>query len=606
MSRRQRRGQKNKQSGRIVGETVRHEETSPIAPDASDTSGSQPAPDQPVTGQPDVVPSRIVKFWNRLKRLPGDLAIGLILVGGYFLRSIGLDLKPPHFDEGINGFFVQKLWREGYYHYDPNNFHGPLYFYILAFTELFSGRSIVGYRFANGLISLAVIALVARHRRFFGKSAIWAALITGVSTGFVFYSRYAIHESLFIFCQVLFSYGYFLWQEQRSRKSLACMAIGFFATIAIKETFFIFFMTWGIAAVAVKVFQRWRQPVLTKGAKRKSAKASEANLKVSVKTERTGFWNQEATIHDWIYAVSIGCFFLMVLFTGFFINPSGLRDMFTAYAVWTKTGTANSGHEKPFFYWIDLLYRYEWPALISLACCLPIFFFLESRKRLIALLAFGVWLSYSIIPYKTPWLILNILWPLAFVFGFIIEQIPRIPSWTARQLCRLVLLASLVANIHVMLRLNFQDFARATEPYVYVQSTNQMKYVIDFISERVQKFPEELNMKLLVLVRDPWPLPWLFASYPRLTYGAADKVELDDASVIMIDGAQQKALEDRLTQAFYRLRFQIRDSYEGGFCYFNFDKFKGIVPSDSEVVGPSATRKGSAGSEPTASPGVSK
>ena len=47
-------------------------------------------------------------------------------------------MKPPHFDEGINGWFVDQMMRTGYYKYDPSNYHGPLHFYVLfLFTDSF-------------------------------------------------------------------------------------------------------------------------------------------------------------------------------------------------------------------------------------------------------------------------------------------------------------------------------------------------------------------------------------------------------------------------------------------------------------------------------------
>src|SRR5262245_7634021 len=55
----------------------------------------------------------------------------LILIVAAVLRLVWLDVKPAHFDEGVNGYFVDRMTRDGFYQYDPTNFHGPLHFYIL-------------------------------------------------------------------------------------------------------------------------------------------------------------------------------------------------------------------------------------------------------------------------------------------------------------------------------------------------------------------------------------------------------------------------------------------------------------------------------------------
>ena len=521
-----------------------------------------------------------------LKRFAGRVILCAALLAAFILRSIKLGIKPPHFDEGINGYFVAKVWKDGFYTYDPSNFHGPLYFYFLQFTEVILGRSLEAYRFATGLISLSCIILMAKHRRFFGANVIWAVVVASISTGFVFYSRYSIHESLFIFFQLLFTLGYFLYEEERSRKAALLMVLGFFGTMAVKETFVVFFAVWFIATLSLRILK------------------IRPNLPIEI--ERRGFFAQKASVNDWIALITIGFFAESFLFSGFFLHPQGFRDMFAAFAIWTKTGTGNSGHEKPFYYWVTLLLRYEWPTFITLLVAGPLFFFVDRRKRLMILFALGTFAAYSLIPYKTPWLILNLLWPLLFVSGFALEKVAKFKSWNLRWICRLAFVAAMIAMSHQMLKLNFENYANPQEPYVYVQSTTGMKQVLDDVEARVKAFPEDLNMDVLVLVRDPWPLPWVFGEYPNLKYGQADTVELNHPGVILIDGTERAVIEKRLKSQVWRLPFKIRDSYDGGFAYLDFDKFKGIVPSDSIVVKPSleATPEGAVG-QPSLPPGAS-
>jgi len=61
---------------------------------------------------------------------------------GAFLRLSYLTLVPLHHDEGVNGNFLVTLVREGSYHYDPQNYHGPtLYFFsaIIPWIARFLG-----------------------------------------------------------------------------------------------------------------------------------------------------------------------------------------------------------------------------------------------------------------------------------------------------------------------------------------------------------------------------------------------------------------------------------------------------------------------------------
>src|ERR1700739_3270189 len=64
-----------------------------------------------------------------------------IVVVAFVFRVAWLDIKPAHFDEGVNGWFVDEMTRQGFYHYDPTNFHGPLHFYVLFLAQTLFGRS---------------------------------------------------------------------------------------------------------------------------------------------------------------------------------------------------------------------------------------------------------------------------------------------------------------------------------------------------------------------------------------------------------------------------------------------------------------------------------
>src|SRR4051794_24221506 len=65
----------------------------------------------------------------------------IIVAFALALRLAWLGMKPPHFDEGVNGWFVDQMTRQGYYHYDPGNYHGPFHFYVLFLAQTLFGRN---------------------------------------------------------------------------------------------------------------------------------------------------------------------------------------------------------------------------------------------------------------------------------------------------------------------------------------------------------------------------------------------------------------------------------------------------------------------------------
>ncbi len=78
--------------------------------------------------------------------------------------------------------------------------------------------------------------------------------------------------------------------------------------------------------------------------------------------------------------------------------------------------------------------------------------------------------AYSIVNYKTPWCIIAFIWPLFFVFGAMLLIVPKKYRLATNISVGLVLWASLLTSI----RLNFFRCSTFEEPYVYVQTYNDI------------------------------------------------------------------------------------------------------------------------------------
>ena len=124
------------------------------------------------------------------------VAAASILIVAAVLRFYDLDLVPLHHDEGVNGNFLVRLVREGYYHYDPANYHGPtLYYFAAIFPWLLRllfgphardtyGLTTTAIRFVPALFGLATIGLIFTLRRNLGTFAtLTAAGLLAVSPG---------------------------------------------------------------------------------------------------------------------------------------------------------------------------------------------------------------------------------------------------------------------------------------------------------------------------------------------------------------------------------------------------------------------------------------
>ena len=86
----------------------------------------------------------------------------MIVLLAFALRIAWLEIRSPHFDEGVNGWFVDQMTRTGYFHYDPGNFHGPLHFYALFVSLTLLGREVWALRLPVVIVStLGVVAMLA-------------------------------------------------------------------------------------------------------------------------------------------------------------------------------------------------------------------------------------------------------------------------------------------------------------------------------------------------------------------------------------------------------------------------------------------------------------
>ncbi len=152
----------------------------------------------------------------------------LITAIATFLRFAFLALKPLHHDEGVNGWFLTNLFRDGQYKYDPANYHGPTLYYIsLAFAKVF-GLETYSIRASVAVWGVLVVILTFFLRRYIGKvGSLVAALFLALSPGMVYISRYFIHEIFFVFLSlaVVVSVVFFIERRRAGYGAIASAAL---------------------------------------------------------------------------------------------------------------------------------------------------------------------------------------------------------------------------------------------------------------------------------------------------------------------------------------------------------------------------------------------
>ena len=133
----------------------------------------------------------------------------------------------------------------------------------------------------------------------------------------------------------------------------------------------------------------------------------------------------------------MGLLAIVFFYSGTFMHWNGVKGLFRTFDAWFKTGSNGNGHEKPWYYWLELIGRYEQPVALGLLACLLCQLFKDITLRFLAIYGVGVLIAYSIVHYKTPWCVISVVWPFLFTFGAAITLAAREFSPDRQQLLAL-------------------------------------------------------------------------------------------------------------------------------------------------------------------------
>jgi predicted membrane-bound mannosyltransferase len=167
--------------------------------DPTPTNGHTPEGDRiPTNGHPRTQHvTELLRGENELVWRYGSWAILTVATA---LRFLFLTLKPFHHDEGVNGFFLTGLFRDGVYKYDPTNYHGPSLYYFALFSSWIFGLDDLAVRIVVAVFGFLTVCLIFSLRKYLGTiGTLFAALLAAVSPGLTYFSRYFIHEILLVF-----------------------------------------------------------------------------------------------------------------------------------------------------------------------------------------------------------------------------------------------------------------------------------------------------------------------------------------------------------------------------------------------------------------------
>jgi len=490
--------------------------------------------------------------------------LALILLSAAVLRFYDLDYRPMHGDEANQAIKTSVLLEKGEYAYDPFEHHGPTLYYLTLPVLWLAGAHnaaemteamirLVPAFFGLGLVLLSWLIVLPIDRR----AALWAALLTAVSHGLVYFSRYYVQEISFVFFAAgLIGCGH---HYLTSRRLGWALGTGLFLGLlhATKETsvLVVFAMVVALACVVA-----WEKFVARR----------EVNLALN--------WKHIAAGLGLALAVSV------LFFSSFFTHWRGPLDSLLTYTTYLNRAEGHGSsalHDQPWYYYGSLLawtYREAGPKwseglILGLGLVGLVWGLWGGNRtdqtdrtdrdeeivnpsavyiRFLALYTLFLIVGFSIIPYKTPWNLLIFLHPLCLLAGLGAQWLTGLQrAKGVRFLFGALILAATAQLAGQAWRGSFTYGADVRNPYVYAHTSSAIRRLTERVTDLAAVHPrgDQIHINVFRFDGDYWPLPWYLRRYPNVGYWP-DFPESPDADVILTAPEVAGALQERLTQEY--------------------------------------------------------
>ena len=412
------------------------------------------------------------------------------------VRLPGLDSRPMHTDEAVNAFILEETITSGTHHYRAHDHHGPTLYYaaagLLAPAALRHAAEFKAWhlRLIPVLCGAGFAAAAFLFQPWLGPTASCAAALTlALAAPFVYYSGYFIHETLLLLLFAGWLAAFWRWRESDRPGHAAVAGLLAGLMLATKETAALLL---GLFALAGLVGLRFSAP----------------HTNDPVRPRRLLGLALQTTV---AFAV------VALLFSGFGREPAGALDLFRAIGAQTGRGLGNE-HAYPWFTYLRWAFApapvgLPWTAWL-LASGAAFGLWCHRRDAFIRWLGSGgmlVFLAFSALPYKTPWLMLAWLLPLALLAG-----LGAATAWSALSL-RPALRAA--ATVLVVAWLATETYARCVRhavdpgnPLAYSPSSPDLAR----LENTLARLPD--GDLVQVVAHDYWPLPWILRRHTRTGY----------------------------------------------------------------------------------------
>lgn len=420
------------------------------------------------------------------------------------VRIPDLNNRPMHGDEAVNAYRVGELLESGRYVYQASEHHGPTLIYAGAIlaggfgADSLQETSEFQLRMTNILAGLILIWVMPLMVASLGRLAVsFAAMLIIFDPAYSFYVRYFIHETMLLSAAGLAIAAGWRFSQSARWYWASLLGISLALMFATKITSVLMFAAAGVALLP--------------------------NIS-----------SRSASNFRWQPSIAVAVSFLVtwaMLYSSFGTNVGGLSDSLIAFGHYFERGMGGNpsaaDHLHPWYYhllrllWIQDDRGFIWSYGLVLLMAAIGGYHWRARDLTGFLVRYGLLLllMYSLIPYKTPWLVMGPLYVILLLAGFGAAKLFHSVSSRAGMTAAVIAISIIVAYQATQTwRACYVHPAHPRNPYVYSQTSPDLLGLVQRgreLSDLAQVGKDEL---LGVYADYPWPLPWYWRDLPVVGY----------------------------------------------------------------------------------------
>lgn len=405
------------------------------------------------------------------------VAIALIILA-IATRFAFLDARPMDHDESVHAWIsLKNVVESPTYTYDPA-FHGPFLYFVISLSFIAFGDSDFTSRLPVAVFSILGVFFALRFKKWFGKSAYFLALFMLFSPSILYYSRYARDDVIVVSSFIAFLYFYYKYREEKSLTN-ALIATLFLAIIfTAKENWVQYFAVFFTAILVDRIQRR------------------DFRVDAKILPCVALFLFVSAFLYSSAFAYAIHGEGIEVMFSREWIDRFVERSL----PYWLSQGMS-SPHEKPIYYFANILLRYEFLPIAIAIASIPTKRSFEFKEMFAIVWVVIAFVFYHAMVYKTSWLVVHLATPIAF-FAMVFMRKDFFEKKETKIAFAIGFIATLLISIHI----TYFDYNNVSQPLIYVQTQNDAVKMAERIKELVNK-----NYSVAVFAVDGhyWPLPWM-------------------------------------------------------------------------------------------------